>query len=236
MGFDYAMNKQQIVFFIIETSAAMEGTKISIINEAMRELLIDLKKRSDNEGVITKLAIMQFSNEAEWLTPIPVDVEDFSWNDLETCCGANLGEACKLLDSKLHIGEFFQNKVVNLAPVIILMSDGDLTDDFTSGLARLKENLWFRHGIKLAFSFGDDMNKDILKDFTGSYEFVLTVHTSNELRKWILRCTKSMPSGVKTPREEDCEIYEEYRSTQQIIEEMFKDIEQRDLSNEDEWE
>ena len=240
MGFDYAINKQQIVFFIIETSAAMEGTKISIINEAMCELLIDLKKRSDNEGVITKVAIMQCANGAEWLTPIPVDVDNFSWNDLETCCGANLGEACKLLDSKLHIGEFFQSKVVNLAPIIILISDGNPTDDFTSELAKLKENSWFRHSIKLAISFGEDTNKDILKDFTGSYELVITSNKLDELKQWILRCIKSIPSIKKPPKNEVCKNFKENRlaqslSTQHEINEYIKNIEQIDLTSEDDW-
>lgn len=178
IGFDVAnaeiARKQLVMFYMIDVSENMKGTKIATVNEVMRKLLPVMKKCSDeNADAIIKLAVMQFSSGAEWITQSPMDYGDFAWNDLDAGGASNLGKACELLNSKLSINEFLQNKVGNLTPVIILMSVGKPTDDFTLGLAKLKENRWFRHAIKIAVAFGDDANNEVLKDFTGSSELIV---------------------------------------------------------------
>ena len=70
-------------------------------------------------------------------------------------------------------------------PAIILLSDGGPTDDFQSGLLKLKGNNWFKAAIKIAIAIGEDADKDILKDFTGSSESVITVHNIEALKQII---------------------------------------------------
>jgi len=178
--------KTLVMFYLVDVSGSMEGTKIATVNEAMRELLPEMKKISDgNADAVIKLAVMQFSSGAEWITQFPVDFEDFTWIDLEACGATYLGEACNLLNSKLNKDEFLQDKVGNLAPVIILMSDGGPNDDFYSGLAKLKENRWFRHAIKVAIAIGDDADKNVLADFTGTNETVIEAKNKQMLKKMI---------------------------------------------------
>ena len=71
------------------------------------------------------------------------------------------------------------------APAIILLSDGGPTDNFQAGLAQLKGNSWFKSAIKVAIAIGDDADKNVLKDFTGSLEAVITVHNIDALKKMI---------------------------------------------------
>ena len=73
----------------------------------------------------------------------------------------------------------------SFAPAIILLSDGGPTDDYQSGLSRLKGNNWFKAAIKIAIAIGDDADKDVLKDFTGSSEAVITVHNIEALKQII---------------------------------------------------
>lgn len=73
----------------------------------------------------------------------------------------------------------------SFAPAIILLSDGGPTDDFNSGLAKLKSNNWFKAAIKIAIAIGDDADKDVLKEFTGSIEAVFTVHNIDALKQVI---------------------------------------------------
>lgn len=73
----------------------------------------------------------------------------------------------------------------SFAPAIILLSDGGPTDDFQSGLNKLKSNNWFKAAIKIAIAIGDDADKDVLKDFTGSIEAVFTVHNIDALKQVI---------------------------------------------------
>ena len=72
------------------------------------------------------------------------------------------------------------------APAIILLTDGKPTDDYTYPLDKLKGNPWFRAGVKVAIAIGDeDTNVDVLTEFTGNNEAVLTVHNIEQLKKII---------------------------------------------------
>lgn len=73
----------------------------------------------------------------------------------------------------------------SFAPAIFLMSDGEPTDNYKHGLDKLKQNNWFKKAIKVAVAIGDDANKNVLADFTGNIEAVITVHTPEALKKWI---------------------------------------------------
>ena len=71
------------------------------------------------------------------------------------------------------------------APAIILLSDGAPTDDFESGLAVLKNNNWFKAAIKVAVAIGEDADKNVLAQFTGTSEAVFTVHNIDALKQII---------------------------------------------------
>jgi uncharacterized protein YegL len=99
-----------------------------------------------------------------------------------------LGEACEELNKKLsRTGGFMPTSTGSqfFAPAIILLSDGGPTDNFEGGLKVLKGNLWYKNAIKIAIAIGDDADKDVLKQFTGSSEAVITVHNIDALKKMI---------------------------------------------------
>lgn len=190
MGFgdanDEVARKTLVMFFLIDVSGSMWGEKIGCVNTTMAELLPEMRDISDNNAdAVIKLAVMQFSDSARWETQFPVDFEDYTWNDLEADGPTSLGEACELLNEKLDKNEFLSDKVGNLAPVIILLSDGGPTDDFYSGLSVLKNNRWFRHAIKAAIGIGDDYDEQVLADFTGNRELVIKAENSEMLKRMI---------------------------------------------------
>ena len=55
----------------------------------------------------------------------------------------------------------------------------------SQGFKKLKDNNWFKAAIKIAIAIGDDADKDVLKDFTGSSEAVITVHNIEALKQII---------------------------------------------------
>lgn len=73
----------------------------------------------------------------------------------------------------------------SFAPAIFLLSDGEPTDEYAPELSKLKENNWFKKAIKVAVAIGEDANRDVLAEFTGNKEAVLTVHTPQALTKMI---------------------------------------------------
>jgi uncharacterized protein YegL len=99
----------------------------------------------------------------------------------------DFGTACRELNEKLSTkgGGFMQEATGSFAPAFFLMSDGGPTDDWESGLNSLKQNNWFKAGVKVAIAIGDDADKEVLKAFTGTMEAVLETHSAAMLKKMI---------------------------------------------------
>ena len=121
------------------------------------------------------------------MTAAPVSVEDeaYRWEYVEAGGTTALGDACRELNEALSTKTFMKEVGGSYAPVLFLMSDGEPTDDYRSGIEVLKHNNWFKAAIKVAIGIGNDANRSMLAEFTGSDESVIEVHTPEELKKWI---------------------------------------------------
>ena len=190
----------------------MEGNKIGAVNDAVVNVLPMLNDISEtNPDAEIKVAALEFSNGVNWLYDEPKLAKDFIWQDVAARGLTSLGAACSELASKLsRSGGFMQSASGSFAPAIILLSDGGPTDDYNTGLAKLKANNWFKSAIKIAIAIGDDADKDVLKDFTGSSEAVITVHNIDALKQ-IIRVvavtssqigSKSSTAGETTKQEQ----------------------------------
>ena len=179
--------KTMVLFFIVDTSGSMMGSKIGEVNSAIEEVLPELKELSEsNADAQIKIAVLEFSSGARWLTPGgPIEVENYFWNDLNASGVTDFGDACIQLNEKLSTKAFMQEATGSFAPALFLLSDGGPTDDYKSGIDALKQNNWFKKAIKVAVAIGADADKSVLEEFTGSREAVLEVHTPAMLRKMI---------------------------------------------------
>ena len=174
------------LFFVVDASGSMDGSKMGTLNAAVEEVIPEIRKISgENADAAIKIAVLEFSSGARWITPAPMDAEDFTWSFLDADGLTDLGEACKALNEKLSRKAFMSDAAGSFAPAIFLLSDGEPTDDYKPELEKLKQNNWFRKAIKVAVAIGDDANRDVLAEFTGNKEAVLTVHTPEALAKMI---------------------------------------------------
>ena len=223
-GVDGIVKRQMVLFFIIDTSGSMEGTKIGAVNTAIREVLPELKGIGGSD-VDLKIACLKFSSGCSWMHPSPIPVENFNWNNLSADGVTDFGAACRELSDKMSKDKFLSAPSASVAPAIFLMSDGEPTDDYKSGIASLQQNNWYKYAIKVAVAIGDDANKDVLKEFTGNIEAVITVHTPEALRKMIrFVSVTSSQIGSKSQPMQDGAI----ESKQDSMIEQLKDIQQTD--------
>jgi uncharacterized protein YegL len=177
--------RQMVMFFLIDTSGSMEGTKISSVNTAIREVIPELRDIGGAD-IDLKIAVMEFSTVLRWQNPAgPVSVETFTWSNLTADGATNLGAAFYELNSKLSRNSFLQAPSASLAPVIMLMSDGLPSDEWESSLGVLKNNNWFKSAVKVALAIGSDADAEVLAQFTGDPAAVLTVYTPETLRAMI---------------------------------------------------
>ncbi len=174
------------LFFLVDTSGSMAGSKMGTVNSAIEEVIPEIRKlSSENADAAIKIAVLEFSNGARWITPAPIECDDFTWSFLSADGLTDFGDACKKLNEKLSRNAFMSDVAGSFAPAVFLMSDGEPTDDYTRELEELKKNNWFKKAIKVAVAIGDDANRDVLAEFVGNREGVLTVHTPEALAKMI---------------------------------------------------
>lgn len=176
--------KSMVLFFLIDCSGSMSGSKIGTVNSIMEELIPELSGLGGADADI-KLAVMRFGTDSEWMYDAPVSVEDFEWKPLEADGVTDLGSAFTRLASKLSRKEFMSSPSLSFAPVMILMSDGYPTDNFEKGLAELSHNKWYESGIKIAVAIGEDADTEILARFTGDSDAVVTTYNGEALAKLV---------------------------------------------------
>lgn len=174
------------LFFLIDTSGSMSGTKIGAVNDAIVNVLPMLEEiSSSNPDAEIKVAALEFSNGTKWLYNEPKSVEDFKWIDVQAGGLTSLGEACQELSSKLSRSGYMKSASGSYAPAIILLSDGGPTDNFDGGLQTLQGNNWFKNAIRIAIAIGDDADLNVLSRFTGNSEAVIKVQNIDALKQII---------------------------------------------------
>ncbi len=212
------------VFFVIDTSLSMEGKKIGAVNQAIEEVLPEIKEISaKNADAEVKIATLAFSNGCEWINE-PISAEEFQWTYLNAGGCTDFGEACEELANKLSRNKFMAQASGSFQPIIFLMSDGDPTDNYEKGLAILKRNTWFQNSLKVAIAIGDDANQDVLREFTGSKELVITTHSPEALSSWIrFTAVDSIKIGSKSNPTADEEGGKIRSKTDQLLESIEKE-------------
>jgi len=174
--------KTVMLFFIIDTSGSMSGSRIGAVNSAIEETLEKLREmNADSADAEIEIALLEFSSGAKWLTPNgPVKVENYYWSGVDADGLTAMGEAFRMLEEKLHKSSgFMQRASGSYAPVLFLMSDGEPNDDYRTHLAKLKNNAWFKASTKVALAIGDEAKDHVLEEFTGSKEAIVRVSNSN---------------------------------------------------------
>ena len=211
--------RKMTLFFVIDTSGSMCGSRIGSVNDAIENVLPMIGEISDeNPDAEINVAALEFSTGTRWLYDEPKDAKEFIWQKVEADGLTSLGEACEELNKKLsRNGGFMSSPSGCFAPAIILLSDGGPTDNFEGGLRVLQGNSWYKSAIKIAIAIGDDADKDVLKQFTGSSEAVITVHNIDALKKMIrIIAITSSQIGSKSTSATDATKQE------QVIEEVNK--------------
>ena len=183
-------------FWVVDCSGSMYGEKIGIVNNTIQECIPEMRNSADNNpNAQLLIRALQFSSGASWITTSPVPVENYSWEDMEANGLTELGKAFDLLAAQLSIPPMPARA---LPPVIVLLSDGQPTDDYKKSLDKLKGMPWFRKAVKIAISIGQDADDDVLIEFTGNKELVLQANNATALAK-IIKWASTTASMVSAP-------------------------------------
>lgn len=177
--------KSMVIFFLVDTSKSMEGSKLESLNKVMSEILPELIGVGE-AGTDVKIAVLSFSSGCEWITPEPVLIEEYQrWESLKADGVTDLGEAFEELSLQLSRNRFLKAPSLSYAPVIFLITDGYPTDNYKKGLEMLRANRWFKYGLKVALAIGSSVDLEVLHEFTDDEELVLQAYGAEMLRKLV---------------------------------------------------
>lgn len=170
-------------FWIVDCSGSMYGEKIGTVNNAIQSVIPEMVDAANNNpNAQLLIRTLQFSTGASWVTANPVPVEDFAWDDLEAGGVTDLGKAFELLAAQLTIPPMSERA---LPPVLVLLSDGQPTDDYKKSLEKLLHLPWGKKAVRIAISIGQDADDTVLTEFTGNRELVLQANNAAMLTKMI---------------------------------------------------
>jgi uncharacterized protein YegL len=150
--------------WLVDRSGSMgyEG-KIQALNHAIREAVPHMVEAAASQPQAEVLSrVITFSDGARWITPQPVPIEDFAWTDLDAGGTTDLGRALEMVAEVLRVPPMSERA---LPPVLVLISDGQPTDDFEAGLASLLREPWGMRSLRMSIAIGRDADEDVLRRF-----------------------------------------------------------------------
>ena len=175
------------LIWIVDCSGSMAGTKIEALNLAIRESIVPMREvANENPQAQVLVRAIKFSDGAQWHISQPTLIHDFKWKDLNADGLTDMGKALTLAAEALK-SDFISER--GLPPMLILITDGEPTDDFKAGLKALLAQPWGAKAVRMAIAIGEDAKLEPLQEFIGHPEIKpLKADNSKDLAnkiKWV---------------------------------------------------
>ena len=178
-------------------SMAVDG-KIQSLNTAIKEAIPNMQAVADeNPNAQVLVRAVKFSDGAQWHVSQPTDIADFKWEDLEAGGVTAMGRALTIVADQLRIPPMTERA---LPPVLVLISDGQPTDDFSGGLQALMNEPWGRKAVRVAIAIGEDADQEVLKKFIANPELKpLQANNPESLIKYIRWVSTAVLKSASSP-------------------------------------
>lgn len=152
--------------WILDCSGSMAGEKIQSLNFALRESVPAMQQSADeNPNASVLVRALRFGDGARWHVATPTPVGSFLWTDVDSSGVTDMGAALGTVAEQLRVPPMTDRA---LPPVLVLVSDGQPTDDFQAGLAKLMAEPWGRKAVRIAIAIGADADMGVLESFMGN--------------------------------------------------------------------
>ena len=185
--------------WIADCSGSMGNDgKIQALNTAIREAIPHMQKvADDNPNAQVLVRAVAFGSGAQWHISQPTPVSDFQWTDLTASGETDMGKALSAVADQLKIPPMTDRA---LPPVLVLLSDGQPTDDFESGLRALLEQPWGKKAVRIAIAIGGDADQEVLQRFIGNSEVKpLAANSPEALVKYIKWASTAVLKSASSP-------------------------------------
>jgi uncharacterized protein YegL len=172
-------------FWVADCSGSMAADgKIQALNNAIRETIPHLREvAADNPFAQMTVRALGFSSGIRWHVATPTPIEELVWTDLEPGGLTDMGAALTEISTHLTSPPIPQR---SLPPAIVLISDGQPTDDFDQGMADLCAQPWGARSARVSVAIGRDADLDVLARFSSDPDLgPLTANNPEQLAQMI---------------------------------------------------
>jgi len=179
-------------------SMGVDG-KIQALNSAIRDAIPAMRDASKGHPEVeVKVRAIKFSSGAQWHISQETPVDTFEWRDLSADGVTDLGKAIDLVTDALDTRKMGDRAK---PPVLVLISDGQPTDDWKGSLEKLNKLPWGQKSVRIAIAVGQDADRDVLQKFVNNPEMkVLDANNAQALTafiKWVSTVVIKKVSGDK---------------------------------------
>lgn len=191
-------NRPLHFIWILDVSGSMEGDKIQSLNYAIRNSIPAMKSVADeNPNAEVLVRCITFGNEVKWHIGTAVNVADFEWRDVQAGGMTPMGKAMNLLADQLKIPPMTDRA---LPPVLVLITDGQPTDDFATAYQSFMQESWAKKAVRLGIAMGEDADSAVIEKFIGNKEIKpLVAHNSDQLVNFIKWASTAVVKAASSP-------------------------------------
>ena len=182
----YPPRKDRNIYFIV--NMPIESGKVLLINQKLKALITFLQQADENNcDFNTRINIMNVTDSIGWSNnSSPIDIANFTWEDLSPTKHANWSGALLELNSKLSRKQFQYSLSGCLLPIIVFITANSL-GNIDSEKDIIWNNKWFRRAGKIGICF-DTLSQESLASMFGNVDSILSVETTDlveTLYTWI---------------------------------------------------
>jgi len=184
--------------WMADCSGSMSGSKIQTLNTAIREAIPNMQRvAEENPYADVLVRAVKFSTGAQWHISQPTPVADFTWTNLTAGGVTDMGKALSMVAEQLKIPPMSDRA---LPPVLVLISDGQPTDDFAAGLSALMDLPWGKKSVRLSIAIDGDADYEVLQRFIGHAEIPpLRADNPEQLVRYIKWVSTAVLKAVSSP-------------------------------------
>lgn len=168
------------IYYLIDASEKMIGSRIGTINAAIEECIPVFREIEYETDSHIYLKIMEYNTWAQWQTPELTLLDDFIWNDIQAGGKAELGAALNLLGTEL-----IANNSIDFS-IIFLLAGEKPTDDYEEVIDKLYMMEKFQMSVRIVVNIEGEFPYEIAYKFAGNKDNVMNAKDSYALKKKII--------------------------------------------------
>jgi uncharacterized protein YegL len=183
---------------VLDVSGSMAGQKIDQLNFAIQEALPAMRDIADSrENASVEVRVLTFSSGTNWMTPAPVPLATFTWTPVSAGGVTDMGAALRAMAQEFDEANM---PARGMPPVVVLVTDGQPTDNFEAGRKAFMDQRWGEKAVRLGIGVGQDADHEVLRKFIAHPEIEpLQASNAGDLVKFIKWASTEALKAASTP-------------------------------------